>query len=387
MKSVKGFQFSGIHSGIKKENKDLALIYAPDGASFASVTTTNKFAAPGVHYTRAITKNETLLKAILVNSGNANALTGERGTQDILTLLRTLGEHINVKPTQGLALSTGIIGKFLPVGIMQEAMLKLTQSLTDNPESFATAIMTTDLVPKIVYHQWESEGETFSILGIAKGSGMIQPNMATMFSFILTDATIDSSTLRQMIPDIADKSFNAISVDGDASTNDSFLLLASNKKAQITAKNLADFQTELTNVAIQLSQKIVRDGEGATKFVEVRILCAKTVSEARKMFQAIATSPLVKTAWFGQNPNFGRILCTIGKLDTSLDPEIVDLQLGPHYVVKQGAAVDTPKSLLDTYMQQPDLCITVTLHQGDACFTGWTTDLSYDYVKINAEYN
>ncbi|MEK6556718.1 MAG: bifunctional ornithine acetyltransferase/N-acetylglutamate synthase, partial [Candidatus Margulisiibacteriota bacterium] len=133
MKSVKGFQFSGIHSGIKKENKDLALIYAPDGASFASVTTTNKFAAPGVHYTRAITKNETLLKAILVNSGNANALTGERGTQDILTLLRTLGEHINVKPTQGLALSTGIIGKFLPVGIMQEAMLKLTQSLTDNP--------------------------------------------------------------------------------------------------------------------------------------------------------------------------------------------------------------------------------------------------------------
>jgi glutamate N-acetyltransferase/amino-acid N-acetyltransferase len=216
---------------------------------------------------------------------------------------------------------------------------------------------------------------------------MIQPNMATLHGFILTNAKIPATKLRSWIKDIANNSFNRITVDSDASTNDTLLLMASGKGPVIPPLHESEFKDTLKDVAIDLAQQIVKDGEGCTKFVTFTIDHASNENEARSLFFAICNSPLVKTAWFGENPNFGRILCSAGKIESSLVPEKVDLWMGPHLFVEQGTVVPLNKDILDAYMKNKDLEFRLDLHLGRARFTGWTTDLSYEYVKINAEYN
>ena len=388
MSIIKGFTFSGIHCGIKKAKKDLALAYAQDGASWAAVTTQNKFAAAGVHYTRQLLASQKDIRAIVVNSGNANALTGKQGEMDIEALLKSLSVEIPISPDNSVLLSTGIIGKPLPTTTISSGFNSLVKDLSADSNSFAEAICTTDLSTKTSVASIQTEHGIVNILGIAKGSGMIQPNMATMLAFLFTDATISSSELRSLLPQIASQSFNRITVDSDASTNDTLMLLASNKGAKIqSSKDHLAFSEAVTSICVDLAKKIIQDGEGCTKFVELSIEKALSVDEARQIFFAIANSPLVKTALFGENPNFGRILCSAGKNPSSLVPEKVNLWLGPHQVVINGATANLPKDELDSYMKNKNLTIQLELNTGLASFTGWTTDLSYEYVKINAEYN
>ncbi len=387
MFSINGFLFSGINCGIKKDKLDLGLISCPEGATFAAVTTKNKFCSPSVTYTRDILKKQNMIKAILTNSGNANALTGFKGYQDIEYLLDSLGKQINTSKEESLSLSTGIIGKYLPVEIINNGIPKLVADLAPDCKLFSEAILTTDTKTKVVNRKITLQGKDVSFLGIAKGSGMMAPNMATMFSFILTDAVIDSKTLRDVIQEATDKSFNAMTVDGDASTNDTLVIMASNKGVKIASSDLPLFQETVNAVAVNLAKEIVKDGEGLTKFVEIEIKNATHHTEAREIFYAIANSPLVKTALFGENPNFGRILCCAGKIESNLVPEKVDLFLGEHLVVKAGAITGLSKDILDKYMKNSELKITLDLNIGKYNFTGWTCDLSYDYVKINAEYN
>lgn len=388
MITVDGFEFSGIHAGIKQKKKDLALIYAPEGATFAAVTTTNKFGAAGVHYTQALLKKTDTLQAVIVNSGNANALTGDKGIQDISDLLTSLGQSLpQINKNNSVLLSTGIIGKHLPVEIMTQALPKLAHSLSPDATPFAQAIMTTDLTMKTSVRTLDVDGRSVQLVGICKGSGMIQPNMATMHGFILTNADIPTSDLRSWIKDIADSSFNRITVDSDASTNDTLMLLASRKGPAIPTSRQTEFRTLLKEIAIDLAQQIIQDGEGCTKFVTFTVDHADNDGDARAIFFAVCNSPLVKTAWFGENPNFGRILCSAGKIESSLVAEKVDLWMGSHLLVKQGAVVPMDKAILDAYMKNRELTFRLDLNQGTSHFTGWTTDLSYEYVKINAEYN
>ena len=388
MINVDGFLFAGIHAGIKQKKKDLALIYAADGAEFAAVTTTNKFGAAGVQYTQALLKKTNMLQAVMVNSGNANALTGDKGIQDISDLLTSLGQSLpKINMNNSVLLSTGIIGKHLPIKTMTQALPSLAHSLNTDATPFAEAIMTTDLTMKTSIKTLDIDGRSIQIVGICKGSGMIQPNMATMHGFILTNAEIPSSDLRSWIKDIADSSFNRITVDSDASTNDTLMLLASGKGSTIPPSRQAEFRALLKEVAIDLAQQIIQDGEGCTKFVTFTVDHALNQGDARAIFFAVCNSPLVKTAWFGENPNFGRILCSAGKIESSLVAEKVDLWMGPHLLVKQGAVVPMDKAILDAYMKNRDLTFRLDLNQGSERFTGWTTGLSYEYVKINAEYN
>ena len=229
MLKVEGFLFSGINCGIKKDKKDLGLIYCPEGATFAVATTKNKFCSPTVTYTRDIQAKQKTIKAILVNSGNANALTGSRGYTDIEILLENLALKLQTDKTQSLSLSTGIIGKFLPIDNIVGSMAKLKNGLSEDASDFCEAILTTDTRRKVITQKLKIGNEEVSIMGICKGSGMIAPNMATMFAFIVTDACVESEALRTIIQEVTETSFNAISVDGDASTNDTFILMASNK--------------------------------------------------------------------------------------------------------------------------------------------------------------
>lgn len=388
MITVEGFLFSGIHAGIKKDKKDLALIYAPDGAQFAAVTTTNKFSAAGVHYTQSLLKKTNTLRSVMVNSGNANALTGAKGFQDIADLVTSLGGSIpSIHADNSVLLSTGIIGKHLPVEIMISALPALAKALSPDATPFAEAIMTTDLVMKTSVRSLTVNGQKVQVVGICKGSGMIQPNMATMHGFILTNAFIPAHDLRAWIKDLADESFNRITVDSDASTNDTLMVMASGKGPTLDKDDERVFRALLKNVAVDLAQQIIKDGEGCTKFVTFTVDQAANVDEARAIFFAVCNSPLVKTAWFGENPNFGRILCSAGKIPSSLIPDRVDLWMGPHLLVKQGTVVVMEKAILDGYMKNKNLEFKLDLNQGQATFTGWTTDLSYEYVKINAEYN
>ncbi|MDD5456367.1 MAG: bifunctional glutamate N-acetyltransferase/amino-acid acetyltransferase ArgJ [Candidatus Margulisbacteria bacterium] len=386
MYSIDGFQFSGIHSGIKKSKLDLGLVYAKDGASFALVTTTNKFAAPGSINARAVQTSQDKLEILMVNSGNANALTGKKGLNDIHFLLKNLGSLLKFDAKKGLLFSTGIIGKNLPLETITNSYKKLVSGLKNDAAAFSEAICTTDLVQKVVHKKIIINNEEINILGTAKGSGMIQPNMATMLAFIFTDATISSSSLRKMIKKVTAESFHRITVDSDSSTNDTFMILASNKKQKISQTD-EKFLEALCEVAAELAKKIIEDGEGCTKFVEIQIQKAKSKKEARDIFYAIANSPLVKTAIFGENPNFGRILCSAGKIKSSLVADKVDLYFGSYQLVKGGTILAYEKNLLDKYMKNKKLLITLDLNIGSSSFSGWTTDLSYDYVKINAEYN
>ena len=391
---VKGVQLGFAEAYVKKPNrKDVLVIKLVEGSHVAGVFTKNRFCAAPVVLCKQFLAEKSGIRALLVNTGNANAGTGEDGLKRAQQSCDALAGLLDINANQVLPFSTGVILEPLPVDKVIAGLPAAIANLKeDNWLNAAEAIMTTDIVAKGTSRQLQLGGKTITITGISKGSGMIHPNMATMLGYIATDAAVSQAALEQIIQYAVNKSFNCITVDGDTSTNDSLIVMATNQagNAEITAES-ADFaalRDVITDVAIELAQAIVRDGEGATKFMTVTVEGGKSEEECRKVAYAIAHSPLIKTAFFASDPNLGRILAAIGYAGIDdLDVNTLQLYLGDvlvaenggraaSYLEEQGAAV----------MKESDILVRVVLNRGSEDITIWTCDFSYDYVKINADY-
>jgi glutamate N-acetyltransferase/amino-acid N-acetyltransferase len=388
---VAGVSLGTAEAGIKRaDRKDLLVMQLCDGAQVAGVFTTNRFCAAPVTVAREHLAQGDGIRALVVNTGNANAGTGEQGLQDARTTCAALAGVLGCKPSQILPFSTGVIMEPLPVAKIAASLPRAVAGLTEgNWYDAAHAIMTTDIVAKAYSRQVNVGGKTVTVTGIAKGSGMIHPNMATMLGYIATDAVVPQSLLQTMVKTASDASFNCITVDGDTSTNDALILIASGKSgAQIDAANSAALQRVINEVAILLAQAIVRDGEGATKFMTIKIEGGKEQSECRQIGYAIAHSPLVKTAFFASDPNLGRILAAIGYAGVmDLDVEKLKVYLDDVLVAENGGRAKSYQEEDGArVMKQSDITIRVVLERGTADATLWTCDFSYDYVKINASY-
>ncbi len=390
--AVNGIRLAAMHCGIKADEKvsDLVLIEITESANCAAVFTTNKFCAAPVVVARQHLVENNPVRYLLINSGNANAGTGDSGYQGALDCCAAVADHGAVQSTAVLPFSTGVIAVKLPVTKIKAAITPLFSRLhEDHWLQAAKGIMTTDILPKAISEVIQlAQGQTITITGMAKGSGMIKPDMATMLAFVATDAKIKPSILQQYLQQVVDDSFNAITVDGDTSTNDACVLIATGQSGvSIEASNQV-FVQALMRIFQHLSQSVIRDGEGATKFVEIEVQQAASRDEAREVGFTIAHSPLVKTALFACDPNWGRILAAIGRAKIkTLDVSRVDLYLGETCLLKNGLPDDDYREALGQMeMDREEIKITVKLGQGKSDATIWTTDLSYQYVKINAEY-
>ncbi|MEQ1720505.1 MAG: bifunctional glutamate N-acetyltransferase/amino-acid acetyltransferase ArgJ [Nitrosomonas sp.] len=391
---IQGVTLGIAEAGIKKPGrKDLLVMILNEGTQVAGVFTQNRFcAAPVVVAKQHLAQSS--IRALVVNTGNANAGTGEAGMQHAQTTCAELARVLNCTAQQVLPFSTGVIMEPLPIDKIVAALpIAVSNSKADNWFAAAQAIMTTDIVPKAVSRQIQLNGKTVTITGIAKGSGMIRPNMATMLGYIATDAAIAKDALQNMARFVADHSFNRITVDGDTSTNDALIIAATSKAGNppITATNSAEFtqlQQAITGVAAELAKMIVRDGEGATKFITVQIEGGRNPAECTQVAYAIAHSPLIKTAFFASDPNLGRILAAIGYSGIQdLDVNNIQLYLDSVLVAEKGGrAVHYREEDGQRVMQQAEITIRVVLNRGNATTTVWTCDFSYDYVKINASY-
>jgi glutamate N-acetyltransferase/amino-acid N-acetyltransferase len=390
--SVPGFKAWGIHSGIKKnEKKDLAIIYSDREAAVAGVFTKNRVKAACIHLNTSKVKSGKG-RAIIANSGCANACTGKRGLTDARATAEIAAGELGVRPDAVFVASTGVIGEFLPMPKIATGIATAVGLLsTSGWEQAAEAIMTTDIYPKLSIVQEEIGGKTVTIAGIAKGSGMIHPNLATMLCFIVTDANISSSILKKALLTSTERSFNNITVDGDTSTNDMILCMANgaagNRRPATGSKDLRKFQACLDTVTLSLAKRVVRDGEGATKFIELVVRGAKSPVEAKRAAMAIAKSSLVKAALFGEDANWGRIMAALGNSGVEMDEARTDIYIGKAKLVEkglgQGKAADRDAALA---LKQREIQIIIDLHKGKASSTIWTCDLSYEYVKINASY-
>ena len=392
---VAGVRIGVAEAGVRKANrKDLTVFLLDEGASVGGVFTRNRFCAAPVQICRERLTAGAAVRAIVVNTGNANAGTGE----DVLARARhtceALAAQLGLQPDQVLPFSTGVIMEPLPV---DRIVAGLPAAIADaQPAHWARAaegIMTTDTVPKAASARAVVGGQTVTITGISKGAGMIRPNMATMLGFLATDAAIDPALMAQLARELADGSFNRITIDGDTSTNDSFVVIATNKaaNAEITSLDSAAGQAlkaAMLGVSRQLAQAIVRDGEGATKFITVRVDGGKTQEECRLAAYAIAHSPLVKTAFFASDPNLGRILAAVGYAGIDdLDQGRIELYLDDVHVVTQGGRNPAyQEEQGQRVMKQAEITVRVDLGRGEASDTVWTCDLSHDYVSINADY-
>ncbi len=392
---VEGVQLGIARAGIKKpERRDLLVIRLGEKAKVAGVFTQNRFCAAPVTLTKSHLAAGQSIRALVVNTGNANAGTGEDGMARALRTCTELASHLGCAPQQILPFSTGVILEPLPVEKIVAGLPAAVENLAQgNWFDAAHAIMTTDIQPKALSKQVEIGGVTVTVTGIAKGSGMIHPNMATMLGFIATDAPVSQPLLEQMVREAADSSFNCITVDGDTSTNDSFMLIAS---GAATLPEIADagsaayvqLRDAVGAVAAQLAQAIVRDGEGATKFMTIRVEGGLSREECRQVAYAIARSPLVKTAFFASDPNLGRILAAVGYAGVGdLDVEKIRLYLGDVLVAENGGrSPDYREEDGARVMKEAEITVRVDLARGPAAATVWTCDFSYDYVRINAEY-
>jgi glutamate N-acetyltransferase/amino-acid N-acetyltransferase len=388
--------FLGVtEANIKRENrKDLLVMQLCDGAKVAGVFTKNRFCAAPVIVAREHLAQSGSIRALVVNTGNANAGTGEQGMRDARTTCAALAGLLDCAAAQILPFSTGVIMEPLPVNKIAAGLPGCVANMrADNWFDAAHAIMTTDIVAKAISKQVVIDGVTVTLTGIAKGSGMIHPNMATMLAYIATDAKIAQPLLQQMVSEAAHRSFNCITVDGDTSTNDALMLIATGQSAlpemgDVTHEAFAALQTAVTEVAIYLAQAIVRDGEGATKFITVQIEGGNSEAECKQIGYAIARSPLVKTAFFASDPNLGRILAAIGYAGIdNLDVAALKLYLDDVLVAENGGrAASYREEDGQRVMQQSDIMIRIVLNRGKAAATLWTCDFSYDYVKINASY-
>ena len=392
---VPGVLLGIAEAGIRKVNrKDLTVVLLEEGASVAGVFTQNRFCAAPVQICREHLALGLGIRAILVNTGNANAGTGHDGLMRAKSTCIALAQHLDLAPEQILPFSTGVIMETLPHERINAGLpAALADARADHWGRAAEAIMTTDTIAKAFSTQVQIGGNTVTVTGISKGAGMIRPNMATMLGFMATDACVDQTLLGQLAKDLADASFNRITIDGDTSTNDSFVVIATNKAAHtpITSMDSADgraLKAAMQQVAQQLAQAIVRDGEGATKFITVRVEGGKTAEECRLAAYAIAHSPLVKTAFFASDPNLGRILAAVGYAGiTDLDQTGIDLFLDDvHVVVNGGRNPSYREEDGQRVMKQSEITVRVCLGRGTAFDTVWTCDFSHEYVTINADY-
>jgi len=388
-----GFKAAGVKAGLKKSGKlDLAIIYSTVPASTAAVFTTNTMAAAPVIVSRQAVKSGTA-SAVVVNSGCANACTGPQGLIDAQAMAHMTAQLLDIEDQAVIVSSTGIIGVNLQMDKINAGIKRAVAQLDEKgADNATTAIMTTDTFPKSCAYEFELGGVPVRIAGIAKGSGMIHPNMATMLCFITTDAAIASPILKQALTEAVNVSFNMISVDGDSSTNDMTSVLANGLAGNalidnMDCKDYAVFTAALTEVCIYLAKQVVRDGEGATKFLEITVQGAENDADAKKAVMAIAKSPLVKTAFFGQDANWGRILCAVGYSEAAADPEKISLAIGNVTIVKQGMGIQLDEKALKDIMAEQDITVTVDLGLGKGAATMWTCDFSYEYVKINGEYH
>lgn len=396
---VPGVRWGITEAGIRKANrKDLAVLLLDEGSSVGAVFTQNRFCAAPVQICRAhMAANAGQshgIRAMLINTGNANAGTGDDGLNRAQACCIALARALNLSPEQVLPFSTGVIMEALPhERIVAGLAAALADARPDNWAQAAEAIMTTDTVAKAFSTRIALGGATVTITGISKGAGMIRPNMATMLGFLATDACVSPSLMNQLARELAEGSFNRVTIDGDTSTNDSFVAVATNQAqhAQVTSLDSPDGQVlraAMMAIAKKLAQAIVRDGEGATKFITVQVEGGNTGEECRKVAYAIAHSPLVKTAFFASDPNLGRILAAVGYAGIDdLDQTKIDLYLDEVLVAKNGGRhVDYLEADGQRVMKQSEITVRVVLGRGDAADTVWTCDLSYDYVKINADY-
>jgi len=390
---VAGIKLASTAAGIKKNGKDDLVVLTIDESSTCAATfTLNAFcAAPVTLSKQHLAKHAP--RALLINSGNANAGTGETGMQNARQSCSWLADVLQCQPEQILPFSTGVIGEQLPMSALRSGINQIQTGLSeDNWLAAANGIMTTDTVAKAVSKTFILDGQQVTISGIAKGSGMICPNMATMLAFIATDADIESGYLQQCLSEAVDDSFNVITVDGDTSTNDACVLVATakagNKQLDKDAKDAHIFIDELKAVCLHLAQAIVHDAEGATKFVTVAVKQARSKTEAKTVAYTIAHSPLVKTALFASDPNWGRILAAVGRADVeALDVSEVNIFLGDVCIIRNGE-IDSSytEEQGQAVMDQAEITITVELGRGTDLVTIWTSDLSHEYVRINAEY-
>ena len=392
---VSGVRIGVTEAGVRKANrKDLTVVLIDQGASVAGVFTQNRFCAAPVQICREHLASSAGTRAMLINTGNANAGTGEDGRVRALSTCVALAHRLGISPDQVLPFSTGVIMESLPVERIEAGLDgALADAREDNWLRAAEGIMTTDTVPKAFGAQVMIDGALVSITGISKGAGMIRPNMATMLGFMATDACVSQALMHQLVTDLAEGSFNRVTVDGDTSTNDSFVLIATNKAAHASIDSLDSAQgralkAAMLEVARKLAQAIVRDGEGATKFIAIKVEGGKTQAECRQVAYAIAHSPLVKTAFFASDPNLGRILAAVGYAGIGdLDQTGIDLYLDDVHVAVQGGRNPLYREEDgQRVMKQSEITVRVVLGRGDAQDTVWTCDLSHDYVTINADY-
>lgn len=388
----KGFLAGGLHCGIKRFKKDLALIYSKANCKAAALFTRNKVKAAPIVVSKEILKKGKPTRAIIVNSGNANCCTGSSGLRNAYLMAELAAKGLGLKREDVLVASTGIIGKELPMDKIESAMPQLVSGLSrEKGHEVAEAIMTTDKMPKEAAVKIKIKERDVIIGGVAKGAGMIHPNMATTLCFITTDAYITRRALKLALADAVDKSFNSISVDGDTSTNDCVLALANgaagNKLLDKRDKEFSVFSRAVDYVTEHLAKAIIRDGEGATKFVAINVVNAKKKSNARRIANKVATSTLFKTALFGQDPNWGRIAASVGSSGVMFDPQKLDIYLGRIKVLAGGVGVSGNKEALGRLFKKKELDITVDLNSGSKSYSMWTCDLSSEYVRINAHYS
>ncbi|HHU74228.1 MAG TPA: bifunctional glutamate N-acetyltransferase/amino-acid acetyltransferase ArgJ [Clostridiales bacterium] len=395
--AAKGFQAAGIYAGIKKKRKDMALVYSQVPAKGAGTFTTNMVKAAPVKWDIQVTKESPFVQAVVLNSGIANACTGMEGDINNERMAKAVAKALNIPTEAVYTASTGIIGKQLPITTIEEGVLTLVKSLKDGNEAgklAAEAIMTTDTYAKEAAIRFMIGDKKITIGGMAKGSGMIHPNMATMLGVLTTDLAISKELLQEALSENVKHTFNMVSVDRDTSTNDSLLILANGLAGneEITEKN-EDYETfckALNMVTTDLAKQMAADGEGATKLLEVKVIGAKTWEDAANLSKSIISSNLVKTAVFGNDANWGRILCAMGYSGVVFDPDQVDLyiesEIGNLKLVEDGMATDYSEEVATKILSSNQVTAIADIKAGTATATAWGCDLTYDYVKINADY-
>ena len=388
--SVKGIKAAGIHAGLKRKKKDLALIVSEQFCNVAGTFTLNKVKAAPLLVSREVIAKGGRVKAILVNSGNANACTGDRGYKDALKSQKHCAKKLGIAQDEVIISSTGVIGEYMPMHILKTGIDTIVDQLTDDGGiRAAKAILTTDLVEKSFAVKVKLSSGNVSIGGIAKGSGMIMPNMATMLSFIATDADIEKDLLKKILTKAVKNSFNKISVDGDTSTNDMVILIAngvSKVKIEEGSKDVKLFEEALLAISIDMAKAIVSDGEGATKLIAIEVKGGKTEVDVNTIAQTIANSPLVKTAVYGNDANWGRIISAAGRSGVDFDPAKVEIKFDDMAILAPNYYHEFDEDEATTILSKDEVTISVDLNDGQVSTTWWTCDFSEKYIEINASY-
>lgn len=400
----KGFTANAVHSGIKRRRYDLTLIYSEAACSAAAVYTRNIVKAAPLLVTEEIIAKNSGIRAVIINSGNANACTGKQGLEDARSMVKEVEKVLGLDVDSVLVASTGVIGVPLPMDRIKEGIAEVVKNLEDTQEAAGRAvdgIMTTDLRKKGIAYEFELNGKTVKIGAIAKGSGMIHPNMGTMLGFITTDCAISNEMLQKALSETTENTYNMLSVDGDTSTNDMVALLANglagNNEINCENEDYIEFKSVLEKINAYLAKQIVMDGEGATKFLEAEVVGGKTEVDAKKLAKTIISSTLVKTAFFGEDANWGRVLAAMGRSGGEFNPEKVKIE----FIAGKNDKWEDPKSILlmengtpvpfneehaGEVLERKFIKIKITLEDGEATATAWGCDLSYEYVRINGEY-